>query len=493
MTYNLSKSKYLSGLQCKKKLWLDINDREKASPLSKADERIFEQGTEVGIEARKRFPGGLLIEYDRTNPSSSVDKTQEAIKDGAQVLFEGAFIFDGVLVLADVLLKNNDNSWDLIEVKSTTSVKPQHIPDLAIQKYVIKGVGLKVNNTHLMHLNSKCVYPDLGNLFVIEDVSEEVDELFKCVPQNVAHFKEVISQEAEPDVVIGPQCNDPYECSFKEYCWEFAGNKAVFDIPGLNSKKKIILQDQKILTLEQLPQDFPLSDPQWKYVYRILNKDTYIDVDGIREKLNELEYPIHFLDFETYNPAIPRLDGMSPYNQFPFQYSCHVLGENGELDHYEYLHIDNTDPRKPLAESLLGSISEAGSVVVCFAGFEKSVLENLCGCFPEYIAQLEFIIDRLWDQLNIFKYHYKHYAFGGTNSLKSVLPVVVPELSYEDLEVQGGTDAQAVWDEMINTDDEEQKERMKKELKEYCRMDTLAMVEIHRKLLDVLRVTSLLS
>ena len=482
MTYNLSKSKYQSGLQCKKKLWLEINDREKASPLSKAVERIFEQGTEVGIEARKRFPGGLLIEYDRTNPSSSVNKTQEAIKDEAEVLFEGAFIFDDVLVLADVLLKNTDNSWDLIEVKSTTKVKAQHIPDLAIQKYVIEGAGLIINKTNLMYLNSRCVYPNFDNLFVIEDVSQQVADLSESVPNNVMGFKEVISQETEPDTAIGPQCNDPYECSFKEYCWEFAGNRAVFDIPGLNRNKKLILQDKGILTLEQLPKDFPLSDTQWDYVHRILNKDTYIDIEGIREKLNELEYPIHFLDFETYNPAIPYFDGMSPYNQFPFQYSCHVLGENGELDHYEYLHTENTDPRKPLAEMLLSVISGAGSVVAYFVGFEKSILENLCGCFPEYSAKLQSIIDRLWDQLNIFKYHYKHYAFGGTNSLKSVLPVVVPELSYEDLEVQGGTDAQAVWDEIINTDDEEQKERMKKELKEYCRMDTLAMVEIHKKL-----------
>ena len=212
MTYNLSKSKYQSGLQCKKKLWLEINDREKASPLSKADERIFEQGTEVGIEATKRFPGGLLIEYDRTNPSSSVDKTKESIKDGAQVLFEGAFIFDDVLVLADVLLKNNDNSWDLIEVKSTTSVKPLHISDLAIQKYVIKGAGLKVNKTHIMHLNSECVYPDFSNLFVIEDVTEEVENLSKSVIENVAIFKDIISLQDEPAVAIGPQCNDPYDC-----------------------------------------------------------------------------------------------------------------------------------------------------------------------------------------------------------------------------------------------------------------------------------------
>jgi len=493
MTYNLSKSKYQSGLQCKKKLWLEINDREKASPLSKAVERIFEQGTEVGIEARKRFPSGLLIEYDRTNPSSSVEKTKEAIKDGAEILFEGAFFYDDTLILADILTKNEDSTWDLIEVKSSTKVKNEHIPDLAIQKYVIEGAGLKVNKTHLMHLNSKCVYPDLSTLFVIEDVNQQVEELSESVPNNVVGFKEVISEEAEPNVAIGLQCKDPHECSFKEYCWEFAGDKAVFDIPSLSKKKKVILQDKGILTLEQLTKEHPLSDSEWEYVNRILNEGIDINKDGIRQMLCELEYPIHFLDFETYNPAIPYFDGMSPYSQFPFQYSCHVLGENGKLDHYEYLHIDNTDPRKPLAEMLLSSISGAGSVVAYFTGFEKSVLENLCGCFPEYSERLQSIIDRLWDQLNIFRYYYKHYAFGGTNSLKSVLPVVVPELSYEDLEVQGGTDAQAVWDEMINTEDEEQKERMIKELKEYCRMDTLAMVEIHRKLLDVLRVTVLLS
>jgi len=308
----LSKSKYMSGLQCTKKLWLDIHDSEKASPLSKAVERIFEQGTEVGIEARKSFSGGLLIEYDRSNPSSSVDKTKEAIKDGTEVLFEGAFIYDDVLVLVDILRKNRDGSWDLIEVKSSNSVKTEHIPDLAIQKYVIEGTGLKINKTHLMHLNSKCVYPNLDNLFVIEDVSQQVEELSESVPNNVMGFKQVVSKEAEPDVAIGLQCKDPHECSFKEYCWEFAGNRAVFDIPSLNKKKKVILRNKGILTLEQLTKEHPLSDSEWEYVNRILNEGIEIDADGIREKLNELEYPIHFLDFETYNPAIPYFDGMSP-------------------------------------------------------------------------------------------------------------------------------------------------------------------------------------
>jgi len=475
----------MSGLQCIKKLWLDIHDGEKATPLSKADKRILDQGTYVGVEARKMFPGGLLIEYDRSNLSGSVEKTRDAIKEGAEVLFEAAFTYDDVLVLVDVLKKNKDGSWDLIEVKSTNSIKDQHLPDLAIQKYVLKGNGLTINKSALMHLNPECVYPELGNLFVIDDISEDVNNLLAYIPQNLQNLKNVISQQTEPDVAIGLQCNDPYECSYKEYCWKFADNNAVFDIPNLDKDKKAILRDKGILTLEQLTDEHPLSDANWEYVDRMLNNGIDIDKDGIRAKLNELEYPIHFLDFETYNPAIPRFEGMSPFKQFPFQYSCHVFRKDGQLDHCEYLHDDKSDPRLPLLESLLGCIEGNGSVIAYYATFEKIVLRDLSRWFPNYRVQIELIIDRLWDQLVVFRNHYKHYGFGSTNSLKSVLPVVVPELGYEDLEVQGGSDAQAVWEEMINTDDEHEKQRMIKDLKEYCRMDTLAMVEIHKRLITL--------
>lgn len=486
MSVNLSKSKYLSGLQCEKKLWLEINDPQKATPFSIAQQRILNQGTEVGILARQQFPGGVLINFDRFDLKKGIIETQNAISGGASVIYEATFLYDDTYALADIIFRNKDDSWDIIEVKSTLSVKDFHYPDLALQKYVLEGNGIEIKKTCLMHLNGECAHPDLDDLFVIEDVTEKIGEFIRNVDPNISAFKKIISTQDEPDVAIGPQCKDPYECAFKEYCWEFAGDKAVFDIPGLYKDKKVILQDRGILTLEQLPHDFPLPENQWEYVYRILNKDIWIDTNGIREKLKELEYPIHFLDFETDNPAIPRHAGMSPYDKFPFQYSCHVLYENDQLSHYEYLQTDQSDPRRPLIESLLKCIDKKGSIVVYSAGFEKGVLRQLSESFQEYRSQIDSIIDRLWDQLVIFRTYYKHYAFGNTNSLKSVLPVVIPELNYKELEIQGGADAQAVWNEMIKEEDTQKKDKMITELKKYCGMDSLAMVKIHNMLQKVI-------
>jgi hypothetical protein len=485
MSINLSKSKYLSGLQCVKKLWLEVHDREKASPPSKADERILNQGTEVGIEARKRFFGGVLIDYDHSDPMEMVKKTKRLITQGVKTVFEGAFFYDEILVLVDVLTKNDDESWDLTEVKSSVQMKDTYISDLAVQKYVVEGSGINIKKTNLMHLNKECIFPDLDELFLIIDATDLVNERVGSLSENLTVFKSIISQQEEPDILIGPHCNDPYECPFISYCWEYTEDKSVFIIPNLDKNKKVLLHLGNIIAIDKLPSEFPLTDKQWEYVHRILNKDIKIDAVGIEDKLSKLEYPIHFLDFETFNPAIPRFEGMSPFNHFPFQYSCHILKNTGELDHYEYIHTDTTDPRRPLAISLMDCLGEAGSVVAYYAGFERRVLEKLSECYPEFKPRIESVIERLWDQLDIFKYYYKHYAFGNSNSLKSVLPVIVPELTYEELEIKDGADAQAVWDEMINIANKSDKDKMIKELRAYCRMDTLAMVEIHRKLQTV--------
>ena len=215
----------------------------------------------------------------------------------------------------------------------------------------------------------------------------------------------------------------------------------------------------------------------------VLNNQPEIDNEAIRDPLSELEYPIHFFDFETSNPAVPRFEGLRSYQQFPFQYSCHILQSDGSLTHHEYLHTDTTDTRLPLLESLLNHISDVGSVVVYSASFERRVLEDLAQFFPEHSTALQSIISRLWDQLVIFRDHYKHPGFYGSNSLKAVLPVLVPCLSYEDLDIQEGNDAQAVWNMMIKTTNEEVRDNMINNLKAYCKMDTLATVKIHKALL----------
>ena len=438
------------------------------------------QSNEVGRLAREHFPGGLLI--DATG-LESVEQTQEAIRSGIPYIFEGSFIFNDIWVRCDILEKDS-NSWKIIEVEASADVKEEHLSDLAFQKYVLTEQGVTISGTKVMHINRECVYPDLCNLFTTKDVTDKVDRLMDDVPNNIETFKAILDGDVEPEVLIGEQCEKPHPCPFKDYCWRDVPKCcSIFTIPRLSWDKKTELVERDILSIHDLPDDFQLNDGERAYVNMVRDNKPKIDKEAIRHKLSELEYPIHFFDFETSNPAVPRFEGLSSYQQFPFQYSCHILQSDGSLTHHEYLHTDRTDPRLPLVESLRNHISGVGSVVVYSASFERRILEDLAQSFPEHSAALQSIISRLWDQLVIFRDHYKHPGFYGSNSLKAVLPVLVPCLSYEDLDIQEGNDAQAIWNMMIKTTNEEARDNMINNLKAYCKMDTLATVKIHKALL----------
>ena len=200
-------------------------------------------------------------------------------------------------------------------------------------------------------------------------------------------------------------------------------------------------------------------------------------------ELDRLQYPLYFLDFETFGPAVPRFDGLHPYEQYPFQYSCHIMDADQHVTHKEYLHTDKTDPRLPLAGSLIDTLEDAGTIVAYNAGFEKGVIAKLATVSPQYSKELEAINKRFWDQLNIFRRYYSDYRFKGSNGLKSVLPVVVPGMGYSNLDVQEGSQAQLVWGQMINQADDKKKDVLIQHLLEYCRLDTLAMVEMHKVLM----------
>ena len=479
----------MSGIQCSKRLWYEENHPGRAANNSISQQRRFEQSKEVGVLARDYFPDGVLI--DVIDPLTSAKQTEEAIERGDTCIFEATFISNGVLVKCDILQKDT-NSWKIIEVKASTVnstvkkskiVKEEYLHDLAIQKYVLTGYGLSISKTQLMLINSKeCVYPDLSNLFSIEDATDQVDPLINDVHNNVETFKTILAGNDEPQVLIGKQCEKPYPCPFKEYCWRDVPEKSIFTISGLRWNKKNELIEKSIFSLEDLPTDYPLGPKQQAYVNSVLHNEPAIDVDEIQQELANLQYPIHFLDFETDNPPIPKFDGLRPYQQFPFQYSCHVMEQDGAVTHHEYLHTDKSDPRKPLLESLLNHVSNNGSVVVYNASFEKGVLKDLAAAFPEHASTLQSIIDRLWDQLVIFRNYYMHPGFINSNSLKAVLPVLVPSLFHEDLDVQDGLEAQAAWNLMINTTSEKKKSDLIENLREYCKLDTLATLEIHKVL-----------
>ena len=416
------------------------------------------------------------------NPDIALRQTESTINRGESCLFEAAFRLNSVFARCDILQKD-EKGWRIIEVKASTSVKEEHLHDLAVQKYVLTKQGLPISGAQLMHINRECVYPDLSNLFTIEDVTDQVDSLMNNVPDYIEAFKTILGGDVEPNVLIGEQCDKPNPCPFKAHCWKDVSGKSIFTIPGLHWNKKNKLIEKGIYSLKCLPDDFSLSQKQRTYVNSVLNGQPEIDNAAIQRLIADLEYPIHFLDFETDNPAIPRFDGLHPYQQFPFQYSCHVLHPNDELKHYEYLHTDTTDPRSPVVESLLNHVSPLGSIVVYNASFEQGVLKHLADFFPKHTSALQSIIDRFWDLLDIFKKHYTHPDSLGSNSLKAVLPVLVPSLDFQDLEVRDGTEAQATWNLMLNTENETEKNEWINRLKAYCKTDTLATVEIYKVLL----------
>lgn len=478
----LRRSNYLHGLQCHRCFWYEQNAPERAKAPSESQQWRFGQSREVRQLARERFPEGELV--NTADPREAEQQTRQSISSGVLCLFNASFIFnDTWWVRCDILEKDSD-SWKIIEVKASNSVKEEHLSDLAFQKYVLTECGIPISRTEVMHTNRECVYPDLPNLFDTEDVTDEVDQLMDDVPNNIEILETVLDEDAEPDVPIGKRCGKSHSCSFKDYCWrDIPKCCSISTIPNLTVNRQTELAERGILSIYDFPDDVQLTPNQRDYVNMVRKNQPEIDNEAIRDRLSELKCPIHFFDFEASNPAVPRFEGLKPFQYFPFQYSCHILQSDGLLTHKEYLHPDTTDPRLPLVESLLDHISDVGSVVIYHARFERDRLQELAEYLPEHSEVLQSIISRLWDQELIFKRHYKHPGFYGSTSLKYVLPILVPCLSYEDLDIKEGNDAQAVWNKMIRSINEEERNNMSNDLKEYCKMDTLAMVGIHKTLL----------
>ena len=338
-----------------------------------------------------------------------------------------------------------------------------------------------------MYINTQtCVFPNLADLFTIADITAEVDLLLTEIPRRLKRFRTTLTENLEPALAIGKHCANPNPCPFTQTCWQHVPEVSIFTIPRLDWKKKDALLAQRVLAIADLPSNYPLSENQRTYVDSVLSRQPVVDRSAIATSLAELTYPIHFFDFEAQNPAIPRFDGLKPYEQFPFHYSCHILHANGQVEHREYLHTDTSVPRPPLVVALVSDIAPIGSVIVYHQSFEASLLRKLAQAFPNYMVQLEAIATRLWDLEDIFKHHYKHPDFRGSTSIKNVLPVLVPNLSYKTLNVQRGDQAQTIWENMIACADPVEKQRLMNDLRAYCQLDTLAMVEIYRSLISLI-------
>lgn len=481
---HLSKTRFGAGLQCLKRLYLESYSRDLMDPITVSLQAIFDAGTAVGELARERYPGGHLIAESYDNHQGAAINTRNALADPTiPAIYEAAFTFERIRVRIDVLIRNDGDGFDLVEVKSTTGVKHQHIPDAAIQLYVAEGSGLKIQKVSLLHIDSSYVYEggpyDLAQLFHAEDITDQARSfLSSTFPGALSGMWTVLTKSEVPAIDIGPHCTAPYHCSLYKHCHQ---GQPEHDIEQLPRARQTLLSDLKkigIQDIRDIPSDFPdLSAPQQRVRDSVVSGRPYVGA-GLASALGEVAYPVHFLDFETFNPALPVYPGTRPYQAIPFQWSLHVQDSQGNLHHDSFLHTGTGDPRDAFSATLTEAIGPVGTIVV-YSNFEQTRVKELAAACPRYSDQLLSLGDRFFDLLNVVREHYYHPGFHGSYSMKNVLPALVPELDYEDLGIQDGSTASAAFTRIIDpaTDDAE-RVRIRGELVDYCQRDTEGMVRI---------------
>lgn len=481
MATRLSKSRYVAGLQCPKRLYLEIHARELATPYDAGTQAILDTGTHVGELARERYPGGALVEVEYFKVEEGITRTAELLADrSGAVLYEGFIAFDDVVVRPDILVRVSGNRWRLIEVKSTSRVKPEHLDDLAIQAYVLTGAGLGLDATCLMHINTGYRYPggalDLDQLFQEQDLTHAVADRQAQIPDRLAEMRRILAASAPPAIEPDDHCFAPYECPFWAHCIQDKPARWIYYLPG-SRKAFQALSAQGVQRIDEIPAGYPLQFVQ----QRVKDNVEWIG-PGLRRALASVQYPVHHLDFETLGSAIPLYPNTRPYQAVPFQWSNHIETVDGALRHEAYLCPDARDPREELAIALLRSVEHAGSICT-YSSYERAVLTGLAETLPHLRRDLLRLCDRLWDLLPIIKAHYYHPDFAGSYSIKAVLPAMAPHLAYADLEIQEGTLASVEFSRMVFDDlDLAEQARIRSALLNYCARDTLAMVELRKAL-----------
>ena len=484
MKHYLSKSKLLSGWQCSRRLWLELNEPDEQQ-ISATTQASFDVGHRVGAAAQQQFPDGILIEHDAELRKALEQTANLLAEPGPVTLFEATFQHDGILIRADVLIRNEAGQIRLIEVKASTSVKDYHLLDSAIQLWVLEQSGIGVVRVDLAHINNAFVYPgngDYAGLFIYVNVTAQVRELQATVPRLINELRAMLDA-GEPEVPMGAQCTRPFECPYIDFCTR-AQNGPLPEWPvqwlpgGRSLHNKLIEAGYR--DIRDIPAGH-LSNKTTERARRITVAGQAELRPGAARTLGELGWPRYYFDFETMAPAVPVFAGTRPYQAQAFQWSCHVEHANGALEHREFLADGNGAPMRLCAEALIAALGDSGPVFM-YTGYERSVISKLIELCPDLAEQLAAISERLFDLHPVTKAHYYHPDMHGSWSIKKVLPTVAPDLSYEGLDiVRVGTDAETAFVEMIDAATAvERAAELRTALLRYCKLDTEAMVRLAR-------------
>ena len=490
----LSKSKYTRFCQCPKMLWMDTYCPELAVQ-DESLERRFQEGNEVGDLAM-----GILGDYVETTAYTADGKldipamlknTKKYLIEGKINICEAAFTKNGCYCAVDILHKTEDG-YEIYEVKSSADIKDVYLLDVAYQRWVLEQSGLKITGTYLVFIDNNYVREgkiDIHRLFKVQNVTDAILPYYADVCENTARAKAYLAQKIEPEMQIGEQCSNPYDCVYWQYCAKDMPSPSVFDLYRMTGKKAWEYYRNGIVTfVDAIQEKIPLNDKQRRQIdFEVLQLPTHVDRLGIKSFLETLWYPLYFLDFETYQTCIPLYEGMKPYQQIPFQYSLHSLEYDGAtLEHKEFLADENSDPRREIAERLIADIPDNVCVLAYNKAFECSRIKELAETFPDLAEKLLRIRDNIRDLLDVFRDGYVYdRAMEGSFSIKKVLPALFPNdpnLDYHNLaDVHNGGEATDTFLALRGMEGEEH-DKLRQSLLAYCGLDTLAMVMLWQRL-----------
>ena len=490
----LSKTEYMMFLKHPAWLWLKKHDKAKLPPVDDDLQALFDDGHLFETYAEKLFPNSSKVGFIKgiyESYLSMVKKTKELINNkNTKIILQGRLETGKITCIFDALERINENKFNLYEIKSSTQIKEEHIYDLAFQTVVLKGAGLDIDKIFVVHVNNKYIRNGEINIndFVIkEDATEKVKDKIEETLIEIDNALSVMESDTPPDY-------SPRHCklgaldewmAIYEILYPSTHPHNIYKLAWLNPKLIGTLEDLGVKVIQDIPPTVRLNKKQQIQVKVTKQNKRIINSENIKKFLNNISYPLYFLDYETFSRIIPPFNGLRPYQQIPFQYSLHIIETpNGEIKHKEFLHMENSNPSLLLLRQLEQDIGEKGTILVWYDSFEKGRNEDLGNLYPEYFDFMRSINERVIDlMVPFYEGWFVDKDFFGSASLKKVLPVLVSELSYEKLEIKEGNTAQRLWMETIfDGKNLDKKDKIMKDLLEYCRVDTLAMVQLFQVL-----------
>jgi hypothetical protein len=486
----LTKSRYLAGLQCTRRLWLQMNDPPPDE--APATGSIMDMGREIGVKARLLFPGGVLVDAEPWQHEDATAETRRLMVDPKiPAIFEAAFTYDETRIRIDILQRHDNESWGLIEVKSSTGLKDHYIDDIALQIFVLEGLGIPVSSIEHLYVNTAYVRGpagiDWGQFFAKMDVCEEVRQALLQIPSDIDAIRKGLASATLPDVTPGSQCRTPYPCEFWDRCTQDKPADWVTKLPRLSARQAEELSALGIESIAAIPPDFRLTSKQ-----AVIRDATASGVPFVASDLDRLLHkfgpPALYLDFEAMMPAIPLYEGTSPYQTLPFQWSLHEMTADGDLRHNEYLARGDIDPRREFAETLIAKAGGADLPIIVYSPYEQTTLKRLALQLPDLAGEINKLISRLADLLPVVRGAIYHPDFQFSNSIKNVAPALAPGFGYDDLdEIADGNQAATIFAQLVAgyITDKNDLARLREAFLNYCHRDTLAMVEVHRALLKI--------